>query len=235
MIADNQLSRALIDLWQPNPEPTSLEETQGYQYEETNSIIDEKAFLHILVAKQGEPSYVPFSKNLGLKDKRRMLFLLIDFGELTIDGLIDPGSLSSAIPEGDLRNLRLLAPQPIVKERPAPTFQFLVANGQVENPESPVVLTFEVRDIEFHEIFIVIEKLTGRIRGHMFLQRVHAVLDMQRGISNFPFFSMRLKTADHKYSNVMEPILCLKMTIPTNDWMVIPILPQLYAKKMKVM
>ena len=163
VIADNQLSRALIDLWQPNPEPTSLEETQGYQYEETNSIIDEKALLHILVAKPGEPSYVPFSKNLGLKDKRRMLFLLIDFGELTIDGLIDTGSLSSAIPEGDLRNLRLLAPQPIVKERPAPTFQFVVANGQVETPESPVDLTFEVRDIEFHELFIVIEKLTGRI------------------------------------------------------------------------
>ena len=41
---------------------------------------------------------------------------------------------------------------------------------------------------------------------------------MRQGILNFPFFSMQLKTADHKYSNVLEPILNpTEITIPPND------------------
>ena len=51
------------------------------------------------------------------------------------------------------------------------------------------------------------EHLTGPIIGLMFLQRNHTVLDMRQGILNFPFFSMQLKTADHNYSNVLEPNL----------------------------
>ena len=35
--------------------------------------------------------YMPLSTNLWLKQKRRMLYFPMDFGELTIDGLIDTG------------------------------------------------------------------------------------------------------------------------------------------------
>ena len=84
-----------------------------------NSLLDETAFLHLLVAKEGEPSYVPLSTNLGLKFKRRMLYFQMDFGELTLDGLIDTGAHSSAITEADFRKIRLLAPQSKVKEGPA--------------------------------------------------------------------------------------------------------------------
>ena len=85
VILDNKLSTALIELWQPNPEPTTLGETQGKQHEEEfqegSSVIDEKAFLHVVVASQGEPSYVHLSTNLGLKYKRRMLLFPMNFGE----------------------------------------------------------------------------------------------------------------------------------------------------------
>ena len=136
-----------------------------------------------------------------------MLYFPKDFGELTIDGLIDTGALSNAIPEMDLRLIRLLSPQSVIREGPPPNFQIMVANGQLETPKSTIELKFEVGDIEFHEIFIVMEHLTGPIIGLMFLQRNHTVLDMRQGILNFPFFSMQLKTADHRYSNVLEPIL----------------------------
>ena len=160
-----------------------------------------------------------------------MLYFPMDFGELTLDGLIDTGAHSSAIPEADLRKIRLLAPQSIVKEGPAPSFQTMVANGDLETPKSTVELKFEVGDIEFHEIFIVMEKLSSPIIGLMFLQRNHTVLDMRQGILNFPFFSMQLKTADHKYSNVMEPILNPEdITIPPNGRTIIPIQSQIYAE-----
>ena len=227
-IPDNALSRALIELWQPNFEAIN-DQPHAIETQAASGLLDETAFIHVLVNKEGEPAYIPLSTNLGLKYKKRMLYFPMDFGELTIDGLIDTGALSSAIPEADLRKIRLLAPQSIVKEGPAPTFQIMVANGQLETPKSTVELKFEVGDIEFHEIFIVMEKLTGPIIGLMFLQRNHTVLDMRQGILNFPYFSMQLKTADHKYSNVLEPILNPDdVTIPPNDRTLVEIKSQIY-------
>ena len=70
-----------------------------------------------------------------------MLYFPMDFGELTIDGLIDTGALSSAIPEMDIR---LLSPQSVIREGPPPNFQIMVANGQLETPKSTIELQFEV-------------------------------------------------------------------------------------------
>ena len=233
-IEDTKLSRALNELWQPNSEAL-IAETEEPQHQEDyqglNSLLDETTFLHILVEHQGEPPYVPLSTNLGLKNKRRMLYFPMDFEELTLDGLIDTGAHSSAKPEADLRKIRLLAPQSIVKEGPSPSFLIMVANGNLETLKSTVELKFEVGDIEFHEIFIVMEKLFSPIIGLMFLQRNHTVLDMRQGILNFPFFSMQLKTADLKYSNVMERILNPEdVTIPPNDRTIISIQSRIYAE-----
>ena len=175
-------------------------------------------FVNTLVTRTGEPDYIPLTTNLGFKYKRRMLYFPMDFGELTLDGLVDTGALSSAIPEADLCKILLLAPQSIVKEGPAPNFQIMVANGQLETPKSTVELKFEVGDIEFYEIFIVLEKLTSPLIGLSFFQRNNTILDMRQGVLKFPFFSMQLKTADHKYTNVMEAI-CIRedVTIPPND------------------
>ena len=107
----------------------------------------------------------------------------------------------------------------------------MVANGDLETPKSTVELKFEVGDIEFHETFIVMEKLSGPINGLMFLQRTHTVLDMRKGILNFPYFSMQLKTADYKYSNVLEPILNPEdAIISPNDHVVIFTQSQIYAE-----
>ena len=57
-----------------------------------------------------------------------MLYFPMDFGELNIDGLIETGALSSAIPEADLRKIRLLAPHTMLSEGPPAEFQIMVAN-----------------------------------------------------------------------------------------------------------
>ena len=107
----------------------------------------------------------------------------------------------------------------------------MVTNGDLETPTSTVELRLEVGDIEFHEIFIVMEKLSSPIIGLIFFRRNHTVLDVRQGIQNFPFFSMPLKTADHKYSNVMEPILNPEdVILPPNDYTVISIQSQIYAE-----
>ena len=231
------LMKARVDPWQHNTPPgCQINHTEHDQ--EFHPVGPQVAlatavaarFVNTLITRTGEPDYVPLTTNLGLKYKRRMLYFPMDFGELTLDGLVDTGAFSSAIPEADLRKIRLLAPQSIVKEGPAPNFQIMVANGQLETPKSTVELKFEVGDIEFHEIFIVMEKLTSPLIGLSFLQRNNTILDMRQGVLNFPFFSMQLKTADHKYTNVMEPI-CIRedIIIPPNDRHAVLIASQLYA------
>ena len=64
-ILDTKLSRALIELWQTNTEANYQEHTDEYRKQEvhkaTNSLLDEKAVLHVLVTKEGEPAYIPLS------------------------------------------------------------------------------------------------------------------------------------------------------------------------------
>ena len=205
-ITQNKKTRALIENWQMNddtnhpvfPNPLGNENNQDHIEQTPQLLLHEKQFQNVLITKKGEPDCIPLSTNINPKCKKRMLYFSMDFGELTINGLIDTGALSSAIPEMDLRKIRLLSPQSVIREGPPPNFQIMVANEQLETPKSTIELKFEVGDIEFHEIFIVMEHLTGPIIGLMFLQRNHTVLDMRRRILNFPFFSMQLKTADHK-------------------------------------
>ena len=219
------LVKARVDPWQ-NETPPICQTTHSGPANEFHRVGPQISlaaavaarFVNTLITRTGEPDYVPLITNLGLKYKRRMLYFPMDFGELTLDDLVDTGAPSSAIPEADLRKIGLLAPQSIVKDGPAPNFQIMVANEQLETPKSTVELKFEVGDIEFHEIFIVMEKLTSPLIGLPFLQRNNTILDMRQGVLNFPFFSMQLKTADHKYTNVMEPI-CIRedVTIPPKD------------------
>ena len=225
-ITHNKKTRALIENWQMNdetnhpvlPNPLGTENLENIAESILQPLLDEKQFQNVLFTKDGEPDCIPLSTNINLKCKKLMLYFPMDFGELTIDGLIDTGALSSAIAEMDIRKIRLLTPQSVIGEGPPPNFQIMVANGQLETLKSTIEIKFEVGDLEFHEIFMVMEHLTGPNIGLMFLQRKHTVLDMRQGILNFPFFSMQLKTAEHKYSNVLEPILNpTEITIPPND------------------
>ena len=169
------------------PNPLGTENLEHSAESIPESLLDEKQLQNVLITKDGEPDCIPLSTNINIKCKKRMLHFPMDFRELTIDGFIDTGALSSAIPEMDLRKIRLLSPQSVIREGPPPNFQIMVANGQLETLKSTIELKFEVGDIEFHEIFIVMEHLRGPIIGLMFLQRNHTVLDMRQRKLNFPF------------------------------------------------
>ena len=144
-----------------------------------------------LISLYGEPDYVPLTKNLRHKCKRRMLYSPMVFGELTSNGLVDTGALSSAIPENDLGKFQLIAPQSKTKKNPAPNFKIMVANRQVETPNSTVEVKFEVGGINFHEIFIVMEQITSPLIGLSVFQRNNTIPDLRQGVLNFPFVSIQ--------------------------------------------
>ena len=68
-------------------------------------LLDEKQFQNVFIFKDGEPDCIPLSTNINLKCKKRLLHFPMDFEELSIDGLINTGALSSGIPEMDLRKI----------------------------------------------------------------------------------------------------------------------------------
>ena len=113
------------------PNPLGTENSENKEETTPQSLLDEKQFQNVLIPKEGEPDCIPLSTNENLKCKKRILYFSMDFGEVTIDGLKDTGALSKAIPEMDLRKIRLLSPQSVVREGPPPNFQIMVANGQL--------------------------------------------------------------------------------------------------------
>ena len=67
----------------------TMKETAPYRPVVTLAATVEERFVNTLISRDGEPDYVPLNTNLGLKYKRRMLYFPMDFGELTLEGLVD--------------------------------------------------------------------------------------------------------------------------------------------------
>ena len=159
------LTKIIINPWQAHKETSQHQVHNNWTHEINNDELQvswinavEARFVYNLVTTNGELDYLQLITNHELKYKRRKLYSPIDFCELTLESLVDTGALSSAIPESHLRKIRVLAPQLFIKDGPAPNFQILVTNGQLETTKSTVELNFEIGDIEFHEILIVMEK-----------------------------------------------------------------------------
>ena len=206
------LRYALIDLCTANPHSLDTSALPNFQPRPQNlqrqtAVLDDQILPQLEVTSNGLTRILPLLTNLPLTNKHKLLHFPMDFGEFNIDGLIETGALSSVIPEADLRQKRLLAPDTILNEGPQPEFQIMVANGQLEAPIATVKLQVEVGDITFRENFIAMINLTSPLIGLLFLQRNSTIIDMRQGILNFPFFSMQLKNEDRTYPNVIEPIL----------------------------
>ena len=115
------LRYALIDLWTVNPHLPDTSALPNFQPRPQNlqrqtAVIDDQILPQLQVTPDGFTRFLPLSTNLPVKKKRKMLYFSMDFGELNIDRLIDSGALSGAIPEADLRKIRLLAPHTKLNE-----------------------------------------------------------------------------------------------------------------------
>ena len=205
LITDAHVSDALRyvlkELWTVNPHLPDTSALPNFQPRPQNqqgqkAVFDDQTLQQLQVTPDGLTRFLPLSTNLPLMNKRKMLYFPMDFGELNIDGLINTGALSSAIPKTDLRKNRSLAPHTILNERPPPEVQIMVANGQLEAPIATVELQSEVGDITFREKFIVLTNLAGPLIGLLFLQRKSTILDMRQGILKFSFLSMQLENED---------------------------------------
>ena len=170
-------------------------------------LLDADVFNHLTTDEGNNVAYLNLSSNLTLKKKRDMYYFPMDFEKLTLDGLIDTGALTSAISEKDLNKIKLLSNEAIKDTGPAPNFQIMVANGQLERPIGTVLLQFEVADFQFQEDFIVMKVLPNPLIGLCFLQRHNAMFDIRQGIITFPYLSMQSRPDHTTNTRTTTPLL----------------------------
>ena len=169
-------------------------------------LLDNDVFNHLTTDEGNNIMYLNFSTNLTLKKKRHMYYFPMDFGKLTLDGLIDTGAPTSAISEADLNKIKLLSNEAIKDIDTAPNFQIMVANGQLERPIGTVLLEFEVADFHFQKNFIVMKTLPNPLIDLCFLQRHNAVFDIRQGIITFPYLSMQLRPEHSTNTRAATPL-----------------------------
>ena len=107
-----KLMEAMSDPWDSNPNLTLTElitNLDNHNRSHKEPLVDNELRQHLTHDGENDTTYLPLSTNLILKQKIHMLYFLMDFGELTIDGLIDTGALTSAISEADLNKIKLLS------------------------------------------------------------------------------------------------------------------------------
>ena len=129
-----------------------------------------------------------------LKKKKKMLFALMYFQDLTLDALFDSGALVNCISETDYNIILQMSPKDIVKQLEPPPFKLQVANGEIETPTKTSILQFEIRDWNFKETFNIAKRLTGPIRGLTFLKNNSAILDVSQGLLHFPHLTYSIET-----------------------------------------
>ena len=179
-------------------------------------LIDYEFQNHLIIDKETDIPMLLLSTNLTLKSKRHMYNIPMDFEKLTLDGLIDIGALTNAISEQDLNKIKILAPEVITDTGPAPIFQTMVANEQLETPT--VCLTFEVADFMFKENFIVMKVLPNPLIGLCFLKRNNAIFDIRQGVITFPHLSMQLKPEHNLPTRQSTPLLAKAAPLTTTDY-----------------
>ena len=59
------------------------------------------------VTKKNEETYIPLHSTIILKKKRRMLYLPLEFGEITMDGLVDSGAFINAMSWSDYNAIKM--------------------------------------------------------------------------------------------------------------------------------
>ena len=168
-VSDTQ-RHALIDLWRTYPQlsgTSSLASFMSFVYPNKprqQPVVDNDIGIQLKSTPDGSIKILPISTNLHPKNKRKMLYFPLDFGDLTIlkmEGLNYTGALSSAISQTKVEQIKQRAPQKTLKERPPTGFQIMMANGQLETPIAMTELQIEIGDFTFVEGFIVMASLAN--------------------------------------------------------------------------
>ena len=95
---------------------TTIEQQHPNDIDLPASLNSKKEF----IIHKDKDNYIPLMSTIPLKKRRRMLYLPLEFGEISIDGLVDSGAYINAISWSDYIMIKNYTEICIIKEYPHP-------------------------------------------------------------------------------------------------------------------
>ena len=158
------------------------------------------------VTEKDNNTYIPLHSTIVLKNRRRMLYLPLEFGELTMDGLVDSGAFINAMSWSDYNAIKMNSDNCVIKEYPQPPFKIECANAQLEQPIATADIQFNIGTYTFTDTFVILSKTSFPIIGLNFMRNHQAVIDTANGTITFPHVEMTLAMTDKKKNCNPKPL-----------------------------
>ena len=121
-----------------------------------------------------------------------MLYLPREFGEITMDGLVDSGAFINAMSWSDYNITKMNSDSCVFKEYPQPPFKIECANASKATAD----IQFNIGSYRFTDTFVILTKTTFSTIGLNFMQNHQAMIDTANGTINFPQVEMTLAMLD---------------------------------------
>ena len=110
------------------------------------------------ITERDGDTYIPLHSTIVLKNGRRMLYLPLEFGELTMGGLVDSGAFINAMSWSDFNAIKMNSDNCVIKEYPQPPFKIECANAQLEQPIATADIQFNIGTYTFTDTFVILSK-----------------------------------------------------------------------------
>ena len=104
---------------------------------------------------------IPLHSTIPLKKRRRMLYMLLESGEIAMDGLVDSEAFINAMSFSDYNAIKMKSDSFVIKEYPQPPFKIDCANAQLGQPISTADIDFIIGT----DTFIILSKTSFPILG----------------------------------------------------------------------
>ena len=136
-----------------------------------------------------------------------MLYLPLEFEEITIDGLVDSGAYINANSWSDYIMIKKNTKNCIIKEYPQPPFRIECANAQIEQPIATADVQINIgTTYTFTDTFVVLSRTSFPMIGLNFMRNHQALLDTANGTITFPHLQMTLPMKDEMKKCNPHPI-----------------------------
>ena len=158
-----------------------------------------------ITERDGDP-YIPLHSTIVLKNRRRMLYWPLEFGELTMDGLVNSGAFINAMSWSDYNAIKMNSDNCVIKEYPQPPFKIECANAQLEQPIATADIQFNIGTYTFTDTFVILSKTSFPIIGLNLMRNHQAVIDTANGTITFPHVEMTLAMTDERKNCNPKPL-----------------------------
>ena len=158
------------------------------------------------ITERDGDTYIPLHSTMVLKNRRRMLYLPLEFCELTMDGLVDSGAFINAMSWSDYNVIKMNSDNCVIKVYPRPPFKIECANAQLEQPIATADIQFNIGTYTFTDTFVILSKTSSPIIGLNFMRNHQSVIDTANGTITFPHVGMTLAITDEKKNCNPKPL-----------------------------